>query len=93
VRKEWFRQKKASTKDKHWTLLGLTSLNGDPVMCVLILAGVRKNLIYECGMDIFAEEIGEVTDDDYFAKNCGKGKKYPGGPTCVFQGKEVPCLV
>ena len=22
----------------------------------------------------------------------GPGKLYPGGPTCIFKGKEVPCL-
>ena len=26
-------------------------------------------------------------------KNSGPGKKYPGGPTCKFKGKAVPCLV
>ena len=86
-------QQKASTKDKHWTLIGLTALNGDPIMCVLILAGIRKVPIYKCVMDVFAEQVGEVTDEHYFKQNCGKSKKYPGGPTCVFQGVEVPCLV
>ena len=85
-------QQKSSNKDKHWTLLGLTSLAGDPVMCVVIFAGERRTPIYETGMDVFAEKIGEVTDDDYFLKNTGKDKRYPGGPTCTFQGKEVPCL-
>ena len=43
-------------------------------------------------MDIFAEQEGEVSDDDYFKKNSGKNKRYPGGSTCIFQGIEVPCL-
>ena len=85
-------QQKASTKDKHFTLLGLTALNGDPVMCVVIFAGKRETKLYETGMDIFAEQIGEVGDEDFFEKNSGKGRRYPGGPTCSFQGKTVPCL-
>ena len=54
--------------------------------------GNRENKLYECGMDIFAEQIGEVGDEDFFEKNSGKGKLYPGGPTCTFQGKIVPTL-
>ena len=61
-------------------------------MCVVIFSGKRKNLLYKTGMDVFAEKIGDVTDDNYFYKNTGKEKRYPGGPTCSFQGKEVPCL-
>ena len=85
-------QIKINTKDKRWTLLGLTSLNGAAVMCIIIFVGVREQAIYETGMDIFAEQIGEVSDEDFFANNSGTNKRYPGGPTCTFQGKEVPCL-
>ena len=35
-------QQKTITKDKHFTLLGLTTLNGDPFMCVVIFAGKRE---------------------------------------------------
>ena len=85
-------QTKANTKDKHWTMLGLTALNGQPVMCIIIFAGKREQAIVETGMDIFAEQVGEVSDKDYFANNSGTGKRYPGGPTCDFRGKKVPCL-
>ena len=33
-------QLKANAQDKHFTLLGLTTLGGDPVMCVIILLGL-----------------------------------------------------
>ena len=85
-------QKMINTKDAHWTLLGLTSLNGDAVMCIIIFAGVRESAVVETGMDIFAQQEGDVSDKDYFKKNTGVGKLYPGGPTCVFQGTEIPCL-
>ena len=85
-------QKKINTKDKHFTLLGLTSLAGDPVMCVIIFAGLREQAVIETGMDVFAQQEGEVSDDDFFVKNSGSGKRFPGGPTCTFQGKEVACL-
>ena len=46
----------------------------------------------ETGMDIFAEQEGEISDDDYFKKNSGKNKQYLGGSTCTCQGIEVPYL-
>ena len=78
---------KINTKYKHRTLLGLTALNCDPVMCICIFAGIRKSAIVETGMDIFAEKVGEVSDDDYLVKNKDPGKLFPGGPRCIFQGK------
>ena len=59
-------QQKSSTKEKHFTLLGLTALNGNHVICVVIFCGKRENRLYECGMDIFAEIEGEVNDSDFF---------------------------
>ena len=29
----------------------------------------------------------------FVQENSGPGKMFPGGPTCVFNGKEVPCMV
>ena len=62
-------------------------------MCVLIFAGVRPQAVMETGMDIFVEQVGEVSDEFYFKNNSGPGKRYPGGPTCNFQGKDIPCLI
>ena len=82
---------KINAKEK-WTLFGLTSLNGNPVMCIIIFAGKRKQVIYKTGMGIFCKQHGEVSDKYNFKNNSGKGKQYPMGPTHIFQGKEVPCL-
>ena len=48
-------QKKESTKDEHFTLLGITALNGDPVICVIIFAVKRDGKLYEYGIDILME--------------------------------------
>ena len=77
-------QQKISTRDKHWTLLGLTSLQGCVVMCVIVFAGKRETKLFETGMDIFADAEGDPSDADYFEQNSGIGKQYPGGPTCKF---------
>ena len=82
-----------NTKDKHWTLIGLTALSGEPVMCVIIFAGEQPSTLLETGMDVFADVVRNNDDADFFENNSGPNKLYPGGPTCSFKGKEVPCLV
>ena len=57
--------KKVSAKDKHFTLMGLTSLDGKPVMCVLIITGKRANAMTELGIDPLVEMIGLETDEDF----------------------------
>ena len=82
-----------STTDKHWTLLGLTAFDGTPVMCIVIIQGTKKSPLNMTGLDLFAEIDGSVTDSDFFEKNSGPGKMYPGGPKCKYKGKTVPCMV
>ena len=72
-------KKKVNTKDKHFTVLGLTALNGDAIMCVVIFAGIREQAVVDTGMDVFAQQEGEVSDDDFFINNSGKNKKIQGG--------------
>ena len=65
---------------------------GDLIMCVVIFTGIREQDIVDTGMDIFTEQEGEVSDDFLFKNNSGKNKINHGRPTCVFHGKETPCL-
>ena len=83
---------RCSTKAKHWTLLGLTAMGGTPVMCIVIIQGMRENRLNMTGMDLFADVIGDVQDANFFENNSGPGKLYPGGPTCKYKGKDVPCM-
>ena len=85
-------QQKSSKNEKYSTPLGLTALNGDPVMCVIIFSRNQETHLYECRMDVFLETEGDMGDDDYFERNSGPAKRYPGGLTYSFQGKDVPCL-
>jgi len=43
---------KKKIKNKHWKLLGLTALNGYPVICVIVFAGIRSQAVVETGIDI-----------------------------------------
>ena len=83
-------QQAISIKSKHYTLMGITAFNGEIVMCVIIFSGIKPNALYETGFDPHAEMIGDWLDDDFLEKNTGDGKMFPCGPTCYFQGKEIP---
>ena len=69
-------QMKTSKGDKHFTLLGLTLLSGDALMCVVIFSGKRRNTMVETGIDMFAEEFGEFSDKDYILKIVVKTKGF-----------------
>lgn len=62
-------------------------------MCGVVVQGetVRSDVVP--GIDTFVEKIGSQDDSDFIANNTGKGKQYPMGPTCMFKGVEVPCMV
>ena len=79
--------------DRKFTLIGLTSLDGQPVMCIVIIQGTQVNRSAEVGIDISIEPQGDPEDPDFFLKNSGPGKYFPGGPVCHFKGKNIPPMV
>jgi hypothetical protein len=88
----------STKKDSHFTCLGLTRFDGHPLMCVVLLSGKKRNLMVETGIDTDLNQpvIGNIEEDgqyEFFRNNFGEGKLFPGGPKCVFKGKEVPCFV
>jgi hypothetical protein len=85
-----------SKRDKHFTCLGLTLLNGEPLMCVIIIDSKQHNVLVETGIDLESREKKNRSDEDeleYFLNNLGENKQYPGGPSCTYQGTEIPCMV
>ena len=85
---------RVSVTEKRFTMIGLTALDGSPVMCILIIAQKVKDLSIETGIDITVNPDGDPKDGDhYFFNNSGPGKYFPGPPTCTFRGKEIPALV
>ena len=86
-------KKKATKQEKHFTLLGLTLLTGEPLMCVIIFSGENEKTFVETGVDPNCEKIyGLETDYDFVLKNTGKGKLFPTGPECTYKGKKIPCM-
>ena len=86
-------QNKSSYNDRHFTCLGFTALTGEPVMCVVIVAGINEAYEVEVGIDSTAEVVGDPSDKDFFNNNRGKSKMFPTGPECRFNGKIIPTLV
>ena len=85
--------KRVSVTEKHFTVLGLTLLTGETLMCVVIITGKNRIFHHEIGVNIFVPAIGKHTDKDYWVNNLGPGKRFPGGPSCNVNGKNVPCMV
>ena len=52
----------SATKNQHFTCLGLTRLDGQPLMCVVIIAGKKRDLATEVGIDW--DKLDDL-DDDY----------------------------
>ena len=85
-------RQKISVKDKHYTVLGLTNLDGETIMCIVIIAGIKRSVLVETGLDVTADLVGTYGDVNFMKDNSGPGKRFPGGPTCEYKGKQVPCL-
>jgi len=52
--------KKASHTDKRFTMIGLLSLDGNPVMYVLIIQGKDPNLSFKTGIDVTINSDGNL---------------------------------
>lgn len=78
-----------ATKNLHCTTLGFTAATGEPVICAHIFDAKEMLLYMQLGIDIRVPVEASST----IKENCGLGKQCPGGPTCKFHGKYVPCFV
>jgi hypothetical protein len=87
----------SSTRDRHFTVLGLTAATGEPVLCVVIFTSDKKEggvvANWSEGIDITVDPVkdenGEIVLSDV---NFREGKYFPSGPTCLFRGKQIPYL-
>ena len=86
-------QEKSSTRNRRFTMIGLTAFTGEPVMCILILEGKNPKGNIEAGIDISVSPVGDNKDSNFILSNSGPGKYFPGGPECLFRGKKVPAFI
>ena len=73
-------QEKASTRSRKFTMIGFTSLTGDPVMRVLRLEEKKPNGDIEAGIDIIVQPDGTSSNPNFIEINSGPGKYFPGVP-------------
>ena len=91
--------KSISTKHKHFTVMGVTALNGYPVLCVVVISGKKGEIPAAAGIDWNAVnpndtyDIKEGDEVKFFRDNRGKGSIFPQGPVCHFKGKTIPSFV
>ena len=62
------------SNERHFTTLGFTSLNGEAVLCLIIISGAKemREIEIEIDIDIEADVIGQSSDPNYFEKNRDK---------------------
>ena len=91
--------KSISTRHQHFTVLGLTSLDGRPVLCVVILSGKKIDIPSMAGIDWDAintsinYDIEDGEEINFLRNNRGDGEIFPEGPVCDFKGKKIPTFV
>ena len=83
----------AATTDVHFTVLGFTAGNSEPVMCANVVTSHELRYNVQLGVDIRADMFVVDDQDHLLSNNYGPNKQYPGGPTCNFRGKKVPSFV
>ena len=84
----------SSTTDHKFTMLPFTSASGEAVCCVIIFQGKGDvPATWRTGVDHSVTPILALDGEFHLDLNFGKGKYYPGGPTCKYNGKCVDSLV
>ena len=91
-----------ATKYNHFTFIGVTLMDGRPLMCVVIVSGKYIDIPTRMGIDISLlpqlnvslDNIDEngISDEivDLLKNHCGEGKLFPGLPSCEINGINVP---
>ena len=86
-------------KHNHFTCPGVTTLEGLPLMCVIIISSKRAEIAIGEGIDWDQIDINETysihegEEFEFLKKHKGKGKIFPGGPECNYKGTTIPALI
>ena len=57
-------QIKATRKNKHFTVVGLTKLLGEPICCIVIIEGKEKSFDILDGIDLSKDKVGDDSDGE-----------------------------
>jgi hypothetical protein len=70
--------------------MGLTLLSGEPVMCILIIAGKKPNALVEMGINNEATMVGKEGDEDFFKTTAAKTNYFLADPSVKSVEKQSP---
>jgi hypothetical protein len=85
-----------TTTDLHFTILPFISGTGEEIMCAVVLKS--ENPVSELpikwifGLDIMKNVESGENEVEVFQNNFSEGKAMGGGPTCRYNGVDIPCL-
>jgi hypothetical protein len=86
----------SATTDLHLTVLAFTSGTGEAIMCAIILKSDKKiediPVNWKLGIDETKNMVSGEMNVETYNINVDNGVM-TGGPTCRFNGKELPCFV
>jgi hypothetical protein len=88
-------------KDNHFTVLCFTAADGRAVMCAIIIAASKLKVTDVTGFNPLSKDAEDVSSDDMKLledeieqmkdeHSNGVDRLFPFGPTCSFNGTEVP---
>ena len=72
--------------------MGLTLLSGDPVMCILIIAGKKPNALVELGINNDATMVGKEGDEAFLRTIVEKTNYFQRDLPVKFGGRQSPVL-
>ena len=80
--------------DRPFTILPFFAATGEPVFCVIIIKGKSLDANIITGEDVTID-IGDLSSEEAFGRDefTGPGKRFPGGPKCMFRNKSIDCKV
>jgi hypothetical protein len=85
----------SASTDLHFTVLAFTSGTGEATMCAIILKSDKKiediPVNWKLGIDVTKNMVSGETNVESYSININNGVM-TGGPTCRFNGKELPCF-
>jgi hypothetical protein len=91
-------------KDNHFTVLGFTAAGERAVICAIIIAASKLKVTDVTGFNPLSKDEEDVSSDDMKVledeieqmkdeNSNGVDHMFPFGPTCIFNGTEVPIFV
>jgi hypothetical protein len=91
-------------KDNHFTVLGFTAVDGRAFMCAISIAASKLKVTDVMGFNPLSKDAEDVSSDDMkvledgiekmkYEHSNGVYHMFPFGPTCSFNGIEVPTFV